>query len=263
MIGTIICCANNKGGIGKTSVTCHLAVALSLLKFKVLVIDNDAQCNATSILLPKNCMVYNTLYEVFDSQAEDVSVESCIYATEYKGLECMPNVEQTSGLELDLAAHHPASFLLLRKKIRAYAKEHYDFTIIDCPPTTGLFVANALFASDYTLIPVDAGSAHSLDGLKKVLDLVASIQVAGNPDLRFLRLLINRVDMRTSITRIILEDIEKRFSKDQIFETRIPVSTNFEQAEYAKETVFSRYPHCRGGRVYNELAHELIDILEK
>jgi len=92
---------------------------------------------------------------------------------------------------------------------------------------------------------------------------MASIQSSGNPDLKFLRLLINRVDKRTSITKIIMEDINRHFSKEQVFKTKIPTSANFAQAEYAKETVFSRYPDCHGGRIYGELAQELIGILEK
>lgn len=266
MSGIICCVCNHKGGVGKTSLTCNLGAALSLQKKKVLVIDNDPQANATGILLPSGTAVRNSVYELLDPNSKENEippVKDCIYPTSHKGLYCLPNVEETSGLEMDFAERYPDSLKFLRNKIRNYSKENYDYVLIDCSPTLSLFVANALHASDCVIVPVDAGSAYSLDGLRKVLELIDSIQKTGNPDLRFLRMMINRVDKRTSVSRVIIEDLNERFGKERIFSTMIPVNTPFQQAEYVKKTIFSYSPTSRGAKAYRQLAKEFISIFQK
>lgn len=162
---------------------------------------------------------------------------------------------------MDLAPHYAESLRLLRDKVRAYARAHFDFTLIDTPPNLGIFVINSLYASDLVVVPNDAGSASSLDGLQKALELIAGIRESGNPDLRFLGLLINRVDLRTAISRMIIEEIRARFQEDQVFKTMIPVNTVLQQAEYARQTVFQQYPTSRAARAYRQLATELLTIL--
>ena len=263
MAGIICAVVNNKGGVGKTSLTCNLGAALSLQNKKVLIIDNDPQTNATGILVNNASVIRNSLYELLDpsDENETIPTENCIYPTLHKGLYCLANVEETSGLELDFVEKHPDSLFFLRQKTRDYAREHFDITLIDCSPTLGLFVANALYASDFALVPIDAGSAYSLDGLRKVLDLVGTVQKNGNPDLKFLRLLINRVDLRTSVSKVIVADVTDRFP-DQVFNTSIPTDTGFQQAEYTKETLFSYKPTSRGAKAYRKLAKEMISILD-
>ncbi|MBU2487767.1 MAG: ParA family protein [Proteobacteria bacterium] len=263
MGGAVICLANNKGGIGKTSVTCHLACALGRKGKKVLVVDNDPQSNASGILLPKRALVYHTLYEIYDSGGKPPRTASCVYTTEYPGVDVIPNVEQTSGLLLNLAGGYPESLATLRRRVRPLAVKDYDVTLVDCPPTVCLFTANALFASDWALVPVDAGSSHSLDGLKKVLDLVESIQDAGNTGLSLLRLLVNRMDARTVISRTIAGEVIRRFGEDMVFSSRIPRLTAFEQADHAKETIFLRQGKSPGARAYEALAAELLAALER
>jgi chromosome partitioning protein len=265
MNGIICCVCNHKGGVGKTSLACNMGAALALKKKKTLVIDNDPQANATGILLPPNTVIRNSIYELLDPSPdndEDIPVENCVYPTSHKGLYCLPNVEETSGLEMDFAERYPESLNFLRSKVREYAKTHFDFVLIDCSPTLSLFVANALHCSDCVIVPVDAGSAYSLDGLRKVLELVESIQKSGNPDLRFLRMLINRVDKRTSVSRVIIEDVNDRFGSHRVFSNMVPVNTSFQQAEYAKQTIFSFEASSRGAKAYRQLAQEMIGIFE-
>lgn len=266
MSGIICCICNHKGGVGKTSLACNLGAALSLQKKKILVVDNDPQANTTGILLSSNTMIRNSIYELLDpnsDKTEETPIENCIYPTSHKGLYCLPNVEETSGLEMDFAARYPESLNFLRHKVRGYSKEHFDYILIDCSPTLSLFVANALHASDCVIVPVDAGSAYSLDGLRKVLELIDSIQESGNPDLKFLRMLINRVDKRTSVSKVIIDDLNERFGKERIFSTMVPVNTPFQQAEYVKKTIFNYAPTSRGAKAYRQLAKEFIKIFKK
>ncbi len=262
MRGIIISVVNNKGGVGKTTLSCNLGAALSRLKQTVLVVDLDSQCNTTGILLNGDMAVRNSLYELLDPSDDDegVSVEQCVYLSCTKGLYCLPNVEETSGLEMDLITYFPQSLKFLRDKIRDYAKEHFDFTIIDNPPNMGTFVANSLYASDLVVVPIDASSSYSIDGLRKALELIASVQKSGNPNLKFLRLLLNRVDLRKGISRMILHDIKQRFSEDDVFETTIPVNNMFQEAEYVKKTIFDYYPTSRAAQSYRKFAQEMLAL---
>ncbi len=263
MAGIICSIANNKGGCGKTSVACSLAAALSLKKKRVLVVDNDPQANSTGVLIGRNTVVRKSLYELIDpNNSEGAPVEDFIYPATHKNLFCLPTIEEMAGLELDFAASFPESNLYLRNKIRDYAKQNFDYTFIDCQPTLGLFVSNALHASDCVIVPIDAASAYSLDGLRKVLSLIDTVKETENPDLKFLRLLINRVDKRTVITNVIRDDIKERFGEERSFKELIPVNTAFQQAEYARETIFNFDPTSRGAKAYRKLSKEFLEIFE-
>jgi len=264
MSGIICCICNHKGGVGKTSATVNLSAALTLRKQKILVVDNDPQSNSTGILLPSGTHIKNSLYELIDPTSDQKPpVDTCVYPGKHTGLYVLPNVEETAAHELSFAAKYPESLNYLRDQMREYATENFDFTFIDCPPTMGVFVANALFAADCAIVPIDAGSSYSIDGLRKVLGMIDTIRESGNPDLRFLRMLLNRVDKRTSISRVSISDVNERFGKDMVFKESIQINTPFQQAEYRKETIFSHSPTSRGAAAYRKLAKEFLTTFEE
>ena len=263
MAGIICSISNNKGGVGKTSLASNLSAALAIKKKKVLVIDNDPQGDSTKVLIPNNVRITNSIYELLDPNNENKpNIVDCIYPTTHNRLYVLPNVEETAGLELDFAERYPDCLFFLRNQIRDYVINNFDFIFIDCSPTLSVFVANALYASDCCIVPMDAGSANSLDGLRKVLELINSIQQEGNPDLRFLKLIVNRVDKRTAISKAIIEDAVDRFGQDKIFNTVIPVNTAFQQAEFAQKTIFSFDNNSRGAVAYRKLAIEFLSLFK-
>jgi len=259
--GILISVLNNKGGVGKTCVSCNLGHALTRQKKNVLVIDMDSQCNATSLLLPPKTSINFSLYELLDPSSENLNIEKYIYQTQYENFDCIPNICETAGIEPDIIRTAPESFFCLKKKVRDYAIENYDFTIIDNPPNMGTFVITSLYSSDFVIVPNEIDSAFSLEGLLKAIQLIKDIQQNGNKDLRFLRLLINKVDLRTSISRVAIQNIKRNFKPDQYFNTTIPINTAFKQAEQFKQTIFRYKSSAPGTKAYRKLATELIEIL--
>ena len=145
--------------------------------------------------------------------------------------------------------------------MRDYAINNHDFTIIDCPPNMGSFVLCALYASDFVIVPVKAGSAFSVEGLIRATKLIEEVKTKGNSDLNFLRLLINSVDNRTAISKAITSQLHNIFDENQVFETQIPVNTAFEKAESMGETIFQNDGTASGARAFRALAIELISIV--
>lgn len=257
-MGIIISVINAKGGIGKTAATVNLAHALANRGNKVLVGDLDSQSNSTKLLLGPDVET-NTLYDLL---AGDISAEQAIYSTKYDNLFCLPNIPATAGLEIDLYENIKESYLFLRKNLRAYATENYDFTIIDNSPALGVWSYMSMIASDWVIIPVEAGSRFSIDGLLSALEHIEAIRTTLNPDLRFLRLLINKVDQRTTISKASVEQIRKKFGKALVFDTTIPINTDFHQAEEFGLTLIRHNPRSAGAKKYRELAAEVMKVLQ-
>ena len=257
MIASVV---NHKGGVGKTSLTVNLATALGNQGKRVLVIDNDPQSNATGILCTETAPRY-TLYELFDPENKTPLPEQTIYPTKCRNVSIIPNISATSGLEIPLADRYPESQNYLKNSIRKFAKEKFDITLIDCQPTLGLFVANAMIAADAVIVPVDAGSAYSIDNLSVVLDMIDAIKASANSSLKFFRMLINRVDRRTTVCQVLMQEIRSRFGNDQVFKTEIPSNTALQQAEYLKDPVFKTNNTSMAAKAYRQLAKEVIAIL--
>ncbi|KPA10709.1 chromosome partitioning protein ParA [Candidatus Magnetomorum sp. HK-1] len=257
--GHILSVINNKGGCGKTTTTVNIADALGKKGKKVLVVDMDSQCNTTSKLNhSKN--ITESMYDVLNPENQNVDLNSFFYPTNYKNVSLIPNLDITGSLEPALIESSPESFFKLRGILRNYATKNYDFTIIDNPPNMGTFVLCSLYASDFVIVPVKAGSTDSVEGLIKATSLIHEIQKKGNPNLKFLRILINYVDKRTAISKAVIEQIRKTFEKDQIFKTEIPVNTSFERAEAKGESIFQNDATSTGARAFRNLASELISI---
>jgi cellulose biosynthesis protein BcsQ len=144
--------------------------------------------------------------------------------------------------------------------VRDFARRNFSFTLIDNPPNMGTFVLSSLYAADGVILPLKAGSAFSVEGLLKAVRLIREVRAGANPELRFLRLLINQMDRRTAISRNIAQEIAGAFREDQLFRTTIPVNTAFEQAESRGQTIFQFKPEASGAKAFRDLSQELLEL---
>ncbi|ACN17995.1 ParA-like family protein (ATPase) (plasmid) [Desulforapulum autotrophicum HRM2] len=260
-IGSI---SNYKGGTGKTITAVNLSAGLAIQKKKVLIIDIDPQSDTTRALMQDPMKINNCIYQLLDpGEKQPIDLKDCIYSTIHENLDILPNITETSGLEIPLAINFPESNWNLRNKIYDYVKDKYDYALIDCPPTLSIFVSNALYASDFVMIPVDAGSGNSLEGVKGVLELMQSVRDNGNPNLRFIKILINKIDRRKSAHKANIQEAQNRFGEENIFETTIPTSSVFETIETMRKTsVFSYSPTSKGAQGFRTFTKEFLSFFE-
>jgi chromosome partitioning protein len=258
--GTIISIVNNKGGTGKTATTCNIGFSLARLNQRVLVIDMDPQSNASSILLGKD-RTPHSIGSLLNPDGSVPRLEECISVTKFPNLYIIPNISETAVIEPKLIRHAPGSLNLLRERIRDYALQNFDFTLIDNPPNLGTFVICSLITSDFVIVPCEAGSRHSLEGLVNAVDFINEIRQDNNIDLRFLKLLATKVNKRSSTCQAVMGQIKKFFPPDKIFDTYIPVNIDIQKAELALTPVWNIRSNSPGAQAYMDLAREIMTIL--
>lgn len=257
-MGKVFAIVNNKGGVGKTTITLNLAHALANKGVTVLVADLDNQCNATSNFFPT--APDGTLYELLDGEGIDPS--KCIYPTHYDRIHFLPNTEDSGSLEPELLSRDDKGYQLLNKRLRAYAINRFDFTLLDCPPNLGLFSLQAMAAADFVICPVTGGSRYATSGLDKTIRTIKYVQEEVNPNLRFLRLILNQVDRREGVDRAFVAGILEDY-QGLVFETMVPRCTAVKQAEALKQTVLRAAPKSAAASKFRKLATELIDLLQE
>lgn len=264
--GNIISLANHKGGTAKTTIAANLSHCLANKGFKVLAVDQDPQSNLSKILVAGPSFggdvenIPRTLYDVLKKEAP-ITPQEAIHGTPFENLFCLPNTTASNVLEIELYSDVKKSFLFHRNHLRTWAKENYDFVIFDIPPTLSLWAQQALNASDFVIVPVEAGSQFSLDGIGPCLKLIESMASGSNPDLKFLRMLINKVDLRTSISKSAAEEIRNKFGAELVFNTTIPISTEIQKAEAALTTVIRQAPRSSASQKFRTLATEICKLV--
>lgn len=265
-MGKIVSVVNAKGGVGKSSVTINLAHALALADKKVLVIDVDPQCNTTSTFCGQEvALEEGTLYDIMKHNAPP---ERCIYPTPYENLSLLPNSPRSSLLEPWLQDKRASdqtggeAYYVMRSALREYILANYDYCLVDNPPNLGLLVYNSMILSDAVIVPVECRTRFSVEGLHDALALIAALQDKTNPDLFFLRLLINKVDMRSAADKIFIGQTEAMFGKDAVFQTTIPNNDDFKDAEMAFKTIIRHSPQSGGAKKIRALCKEFLDVME-
>lgn len=249
---TVISVTNQKGGVGKTTTAVNLSYYLSKMGKKTLLIDFDPQGNATSGLGVDKQSLKETIAEV---AAGTSTLDEVVIPTEYKNLFIAPTASYLANTEVQLA-QSDNRFTRLKHAIES-SKQNYDVVIIDSPPSLSLLTVNGLIAANYILLPVQA-EFYALEGLGQLLETMRLVRKGMNPTLELLGVLPTMMDVRTTLSNQVHEEIKKHFP-GKVFSTIIP--RNIRLAEAPSHGlpigVYDRF--SKGARAYKAFAKEVID----
>ena len=257
----VIVVANQKGGVGKTTVTVNLSAALARLGFPVLVLDLDPQANTSTTLGMRDPYeMKTTATTVFLDKETHVSPW---HETNEKDVSLIYGHVSLTRVERDLPRLYITSpGTVLKNKLAAMATGDIEFVLIDCPPSLSMLTANALVAADYLIVPMESGSKYSLDGYSDLEELVRDVKSGGgNPRLDLLGVLCTRHDGRKNLCKAMRTVIENRFG-DRVFSTSISASVKIQEAEAAKKTIFAHDRQGTVAREFMELGREVLSRLK-
>jgi chromosome partitioning protein len=242
----IISIANQKGGCGKTTTAVNLGSVLAR-KHKVLLIDIDPQGNLTTSFGVNKGELNRTMYDVM----LEGGLEKAIIRKD--GIDIVPSIIDLAGAEVQLSGRMGREYILANE-LRKLAGQ-YDFIIIDTPPSLGVFTINALVASDYVLIPVQA-EFFALEGLTQLLSVVDLVNTRLGRTLKILGMVVTMFNSRTKSSNEVLEDVRKHYPK-HLFRTIIPRNVTVTDSTMTGEPVVTYRKDASASKSYVELAKEV------
>jgi len=248
-MGQTIACANQKGGVGKTTTVVNLATYLALAGDRVLVIDLDPQGNATSGFGIDKTRVERSVY---DGIVDSIDLSELIVPTMVPGLDLIPSSLALAGAEVELAVldHRERR---LAQAIGSTAAA-YEYVLLDCPPSLGLLTVNALTAADAVFIPIQC-EYYALEGLSQLIATVNLVRDNLNPDLAIKGVVLTMFDARTNLSTEVVAEVRRHLGSS-VYRTVIPRSVRLSEAPSHGLPIALYSPDSKGADAYRDLSHE-------
>ena len=248
-MGQTIACANQKGGVGKTTTVVNLASFLALAGHRILVVDLDPQGNATSGLGVDRSALPRSMYEGI---VDGVALRDLIVRGSAVGLDIVPSAIALAGAEVELATVSSRERRLHR--LLTELTGDYDIVFVDCPPSLGLLTVNALTAADAVLIPLQC-EYYALEGLNQLLATIDLVRDHLNPDLALDGVVLTMADARTNLSADVAAEARRHLGP-AVYDTVIPRSVRLSEAPSHGLSIARYAPESRGGEAYAALARE-------
>lgn len=246
----IVCIANQKGGVGKTTTAVNLSAGLALLQKRVLLVDCDAQGNATSGLGFQPQSLERHLYHALAGMC---TLGDAVMDTAVQGLALVPANTDLVGIEAELVQKKGREGVLrgLLSEIRGY-----DFVLMDCPPSLGIMTINALAAAHSLLIPLQC-EYYALEGLSQLVQTIRLVKHNFNPRLHIEGLLLTMYDHRTRLAYQVAREVRTHF-RDLVYRTTVPRNVRLSESPSHGRPIFLYDPRSKGAESYLSLAREFL-----
>lgn len=247
----IVCVANQKGGVGKTTTSVNLSYALACLGQEVLLVDLDPQSNASSgvgvIVREGERSVYNFL-------TRTAPFREVVRQTSNELLDVLPASKDLAGAEVEFVNIQGREKIL--KEALSKIKNMYNFIIIDCPPSLSLLTINALVAADSVITPIQC-EYYAMEGLAHFINTTGKVKQFLSPNLKIDGGILTMYDARMNLANQVREEVSK-FYGSKVYKTAIPRNVRLAEAPSFGQSIIEYDPSCRGTKAYIELAKEFL-----
>ncbi|MBX9769574.1 MAG: AAA family ATPase [Bdellovibrionales bacterium] len=250
-MGKVICVANQKGGVGKTTTSLNLSAALATMGKRVLLLDMDPQGNASSGIGMKRHEYENS--NIYHALIGELPLEKVIFETPIQNLSIAIANPDLVGAEIELV-DVPRREYKLREQLET-VRDLYDYIMIDCPPSLGLLTLNSLTAADSFVVPLQC-EYYALEGLSQLLNTAGLIKKNLNPELKIEGIVLTMFDARNNLSHQVVSEIQSHF-KNKVFNAIIPRNVRLSEAPSHGLSIFDYDPRSVGAQKYRELAIEL------
>ena len=249
----VVAIANQKGGVGKTTTAVNLSAALAGKKTRVLLIDLDPQGNATSSFGLQG-LEGQSLYGAL--LGED-PVSEKVLPTRLENLFIIPADVDLAGAEIEIARMSDHLTRLAQTLRILRVDDTFDYVLLDCPPSLGILMSNALAAADELFTPIQC-EYFALEGLVKIVNLIERVRETGaNPELALGGILMTMFDSRTNLSAQVVAEVREHFG-ERVYETVIPRTVRLSEAPSFGKCILEYDPQGSGGKAYRALAEEFL-----
>jgi chromosome partitioning protein len=252
-VAEIIAICNQKGGVGKTTTSINLSAALAAAEKRTLLIDLDAQGNATTGMGLDKHRMSKSVYDVLIDDADPLGL---LQDTELPHLKMMPSSPSLVGAEVELVG-------IVSRETRLKARlerlqNSFDYIIIDCPPSLGLLTLNAMVAADAVLIPVQC-EYYAMEGIADLQRTIALVRARLNPALHIRGIVLTMFDARNNLSHQVQQEIRQHF-KENVFSAVIPRNVRLSEAPSYGKPILLYDVTSKGAQSYFDLAKEFLMI---